>query len=367
MSSEAPLTFAHTPHPSPKTVVERAALLADPGFGRVFSDHMATIRYTEDRGWHDARFEPRQPIALDPAAAVFHYAQEIFEGLKAYKTASGEVVMFRPQANAERFQASAERLAMPPLPTELFIAALEGLIRIDRDWVPEGEGSSLYLRPFQIATEPFLGVRPSREYLFVLLASPVGAYFKGGVSAISVWLSEDFTRAAPGGTGFAKCGGNYAASLEAQAQATAQGCDQVLFLDAPERRWIEELGGMNVFLVFDDGSLQTPPLNGSILPGVTRSSILNLAKAQGVEVREEPYSIDQLRADAASGRLREVFACGTAAVLTPVGRLKTASGDMVIGNGETGLTTARFREALVDIQHGRAPDPNGWVHTVALD
>src|SRR3954469_16235265 len=293
------LKFVRHPHPSPVPAAKRAELLANPGFGRVFSDHMVTIRYGDAKGWHDARIEPRGPIQMDPAAAVLHYAQEIFEGLKAYKTANGGATMFRPRENARRFQQSAERLAMPVLPEEDFLEATDQLVGIDRGWIPDGDGS-LYIRPFMFANEVFLGVKPSSEYLFIVIASSVGAYFKSAHDAVSVWVTPDYTRAAPGGTGAAKCGGNYAASLQAQAEATRHGCDQVVFLDAAERKWVEELGGMNVFFVFNDGSMTTPPL-GTILPGITRSSVLTLAKDKGIPVREEKYSFDQWKADARSG------------------------------------------------------------------
>ena len=358
----AQTVFEHLPHPNPTTPEERAVKLTDPGFGRVFTDHMVTIRWTQGAGWHSGQIRAREPFQLDPASAVLHYAQEIFEGLKAYRTAQG-VVLFRPEQNARRFQASAERLAMPLLPEETFLSSIEELVRVDRDWIPGGEGS-LYLRPFMFANEAFLGVRPAAEYLYVVIASPVGAYFKGGKKAVSVWLSDDYTRAARGGTGAAKCGGNYAASLIAQAQAIEHGCDQVVFLDAAEQRWVEELGGMNVFFVFDDGSMLTPPLGGTILPGVTRDAILSLAKEQGRTVRQDRYSIDQWRADAASGRLREAFACGTAAVVTPIGQIKSSRGDFTIGNGEGGSVTDGLKAKLVGIQRGDIADENGWVRRV---
>jgi len=357
------LPFVRQPHPSPVSAERRTALLQDPGFGRVFTDHMVTIRYTEGRGWHDATVGPRGPISLDPATAVLHYAQEIFEGLKAYKTAEGGATLFRPEQNARRFQQSAERLAMPSLPEELFLQSLNELVTIDREWIPSGDGS-LYLRPFMFADEAFLGVKPSSQYLYAVIASSVGAYFKTKASAVSVWVSQNFTRAAPGGTGAAKCGGNYAASLQAQAEASSHGCDQVVFLDAVERRWIEELGGMNIFFVLDDGSMVTPPLGGTILPGITRASIITLARDQGIEVREEGYSLDDWRRDAASGRLKEAFACGTAAVLTPIGTVRTQDGDFQIGNGGSGARTEDLRGALVDIQRGRAADTRGWVRKV---
>jgi branched-chain amino acid aminotransferase len=359
--SSAALTFVRTPHPSPVDVNERARLLENPGFGRVFTDHMVTIRYTEAAGWHDARIEPRAPFMMDASSAVLHYAQEIFEGMKAYRLADGGTALFRPEANAARFRSSAQRMAMAELPEDLFLESIRELVRTDIDWIPSIDGGSLYLRPFMIASEAFLGVKPASEYLYAVIASSVGAYFKGDAAAVTLWVSEDYTRAAPGGTGAAKCGGNYATSLVAQAEAIRQGCDQVLFLDAAERRWIEELGGMNIFFVFDDGTLVTPPLTGTILPGITRDSILALAADMGLTVREEPYAIDQCRADAASGRLREAFACGTAAVVAPIGEMKMKSGGFVIGSGGPGQTSVRMRAALTDIQWGKAPDPHGWL------
>jgi branched-chain amino acid aminotransferase len=283
--------------------------------------------------------------------------------LKAYRAADGELVMFRPDANARRFNNSAERLAMPTIPETMFVEALEQIVRIDRDWVPEGEGS-LYLRPFMFGSETFLGVKPAAEYMFIVIASSVGAYFKGGKPGISVWLSEHYTRAAPGGTGAAKCGGNYAASLVAQKEAIDLGCDQVVFLDAAERRWVEELGGMNVFFVFEDGSMVTPPTGGTILPGITRDSLITLARDQGITVREEPYAMDQWREDARSGRLREAFACGTAAVITPILEVRAVAGSFTIGDGAPGVQTMRLREQLTAIQRGLAPDPYGWVHPI---
>ena len=363
MSKTQSLKFVRHPHPSPVSAAKRAELLVNPGFGRVFSDHMVTIRYSDAEGWHDARIEPRGPIPMDPAAAVLHYAQEVFEGLKAYKTADGGATLFRPRENAKRFQQSAERLAMPLLPEEVFLEAVDHLVSIDRDWIPDGDGS-LYIRPFMFANEIFLGVKPSSNYLFIVIASSVGSYFKSGADAVSLWVSQEYTRAAPGGTGAAKCGGNYAASLLAQAEATRHGCDQVVFLDAVERKWVEELGGMNVFFVFNDGSMSTPPLGGTILPGVTRSSLLTLAKDKGIPAREERYSYDQWKTDARSGRLREAFACGTAAVVTPIGTVRAPEGEFVIGNGGSGVLTSELKTALVDIQRSRAADPHKWVHKV---
>ncbi len=358
------LEFEIHPNPAPVSAAERAALLADPGFGRIFTDHMVTVRYADGKGWYDARVEARGPISLDPATAVLHYAQEIFEGLKAYRTEDGGVTLFRADANARRFRVSAQRMAMAELPERVFLDSLKELIEIDREWVPEGPEGSLYVRPFMYANEIFLGVKPSSEYLYVVIASPVGPYFKGGLAPVAVWISSEYTRAAPGGTGAAKCGGNYASSLVAQAEAIEHGCDQVVFLDTTERRYVDELGGMNIFFVFDDGGMTTPPLTGTILPGITRDSVITLATEQGYEVREEPYSIDQWRADAASGRLREVFACGTAAVLTPIGTVRSADGEFVIADGGIGAVTARLRQRLVDIQRGRAADDHGWVWRV---
>jgi branched-chain amino acid aminotransferase len=360
--ANSPLTFAINRRPDPVAVPDRAKVLADPGFGKVFTDHMALIRYTEGKGWHSAEVTARKPLLLDPAAAVLHYAQEIFEGLKAYRLGNGQLAMFRPDANARRFQQSAKRLAMPELPTELFVKSIEEVVNVDRDWFPTVEGGSLYIRPFMFASEAFLGVRPAHEYLYLVILSPVGGYFKSGAPAVSIWVSQDYTRAAPGGTGAAKCGGNYASSLIAQAEASKHGCDQVVFLDAAEHKWLEELGGMNVFLVFADGSLQTPPLSGTILPGITRESLMTLARAEGLTVREQPYSIDQWRKDAESGHLTEAFACGTAAVVTPIGRVASPSGEFKIGAGGPGQITSRIKQKLVDIQRGVAPDPHGWVH-----
>ena len=363
MASAAP-TFALERNAQPVAVAERAKLLADPGFGRVFTDHMAVVRYSDVKGWHDAKITARKPLSLDPASAVLHYAQEIFEGLKAYRLADGGMAMFRPDANARRFNASADRLAMPHLPQETFLESIRQLVQIDRDWFPTVEGGSLYIRPFMIASEVFLGVKPSSEYLYLVIISPVGGYFKSGAPAVSLWISQNYTRAAPGGTGAAKCGGNYASSLVAQAEASKHGCDQVVFLDAAEHRWVEELGGMNVFFVFNDGSLQTPPLSGTILPGITRDSLMTLARAEGLTVREEPYAIDQWRNDAKSGRLTEAFACGTAAVVTPIGSVKSPDGEFKIGAGGPGQTTLRIKQKLVDIQRGIAADPYGWVSRI---
>lgn len=358
------IVLAFEPHANPVPDHERERRLEDPGFGRVFTDHMAVIEYDQERGWHSGRITARRSFDMDPASPVLHYAQEIFEGMKAYHRPGGGAALFRPEANARRFVNSARRMAMPELPEDMFLESVRALVRTDRAWIPDTEDGSLYLRPFMFASGSFLGVRPSPQYTYAVIASSVGAYFKGGAPSVSLWVTREFTRAAPGGTGEAKCGGNYASSLAAQAEAIEHGCDQVVFLDAVERRWIEELGGMNVFFVFDDGSIQTPPLTGTILPGVTRDSLLTLARDMGVTVREEPYSIEQWEADAQSGRLAEAFACGTAAVVTPIGSVKGAEGEFRIGGQSTGPLTMRLRSALVDIQRGTTPDRYGWIEQV---
>ncbi|MFI0897838.1 branched-chain amino acid aminotransferase [Streptomyces sp. NPDC020983] len=354
-------TIELKPSAHPLPVAERDAILADPGFGRHFTDHMVTIKWTEGRGWHDAQLVPYAPLSIEPANMTLHYAQTIFEGLKAYRQPDGTVATFRPEANAERFRASARRLAMPELPVETFIEACDVLVRQDRGWVPSAGEASLYLRPFMFATEVGLGVRPANEYLFVVIASPAGAYFSGGVQPVSVWLSEEYVRAAPGGTGAAKTGGNYAASLVAQAQATEHGCDQVVWLDAIERRWIEEMGGMNLYFVYGN-RIVTPELSGSLLPGITRDSLLRIAADLGYEVAEGRIGVDDWRSHNEDGSLTEVFACGTAAVITPVGSVKSTRADWVVADGTPGEVTMRLRAALLDIQTGQAPDPHGWMH-----
>jgi len=361
MTESSNLEFKLEPSATPVPASERARLLENPGFGTLFTDHMAMIRYTEAEGWHDARITRREPILMDPASSVLHYAQEIFEGMKAYRLADGATALFRPEENAKRFQASARRMAMPELPQQAFLDSVEALVDIDRAWFPSVEEGSLYLRPFMFASEVFLGVRPAKEYLYLVIASPAGGYFKSGASAISIWVSDHYSRAAPGGTGAAKCGGNYAASLIAQAEAIEKNCDQVVFLDATEHKWVEELGGMNLFFFMDDGRLITPPLSGTILPGITRNSVMTLAREEGLTVVEEPYAIDQWEADAASGKLVETFACGTAAVVTAVGTVRSSEGEFTIGSGGPGQLTEKLRQRLVDIQRGVAPDNHGWV------
>ncbi|MBL1101474.1 branched-chain amino acid aminotransferase [Streptomyces coffeae] len=354
-------TIELKPSAHPLSDAERERILANPGFGRHFTDHMVTIKWTEGRGWHEAQLVPYAALPLDPANMTLHYAQTIFEGLKAYRQPDGTVATFRPERNAERFQSSARRMAMPELPVDTFIAACDALVTQDRAWVPGTGEESLYLRPFMFATEVGLGVRPANEYLFVVIASPAGAYFPGGVKPVSVWLSEEYVRAAPGGTGAAKAGGNYAASLVAQAQAAEQGCDQVVWLDAIERRWIEEMGGMNLYFVYGN-RIVTPELTGSLLPGITRASLLRIAADLGYEVSEGRISVDDWREGNADGSLTEVFACGTAAVITPVGSVKSARGSWTVGDGQPGEVTMKLRRALLDIQTGAAPDTHGWMH-----
>ncbi len=366
MSRSPQIEFEIRANDAPVLAGKRAELLVAPGFGAVFTDHMATIRWTEEAGWHEARIEPYSPITLDPAAAVFHYGQEIFEGLKAYAQPDGSVVAFRPETNAARFNRSAARLAMPELPESTFVRALEMLVAQDRAWVPTADGHSLYLRPFMIATQLGLGVnRPSASYLFMVIASPVSGYFGGEVRPVTVWLSHDYTRAAPGGTGEAKCGGNYAAAFAGQQQALDHGCDQVVWLDAAERRWVEEMGGMNLFFVYGagpDARIMTPAATGSLLHGVTRDSLLKLGPDLGIPAYEGRISVAEWQAGCASGEITEVFACGTAAVITPVGVVRGAGVEWVIGDGATGPVTTRLRQELVGMQYGSKPDRYGWLH-----
>ena len=333
------------------------------GFGRVFTEHMVTATWTAgDRGWAPLQLVQRSAIGLDPAASVLHYGQSIFEGLKAYRQPDGSIGVFRPEANAARFQRSARRLALPELPVGDFLSSIDMLIEVDGAWVPSGGERSLYLRPLMFGLEPFLGVQPSPEVRYVLIASPVDSYFVSGLHPLSIWLTEDYVRAAPGGTGAAKCAGNYAASLVAQQQATAEGCEQVLFLDAVERRWLEELGGMNIFLVARERTLITPELSGTILEGITRDSIITLAHERGLRVEERRVSFDEFRDGVGSGQIVEAFACGTAAVITPIGRLKWRGGELLIGDGKTiGPAVTQLREALLDVQYGRVPDTHRWV------
>ncbi|UGS27818.1 branched-chain amino acid aminotransferase [Microbacterium resistens] len=354
-TATAPLTFTVTRNLAAKSPAQRAEILENPGFGTNFTDHMVDICWSEHGGWHRPRVQPYGPISLDPAAAVLHYAQEIFEGIKAYRHADGSVHTFRPDRNAARMQASARRLALPELPTEYFVQSLRELIAVDGDWVPTAADQSLYLRPFMFAKEAFLGVRPAKKVAYYLIASPAGAYFKGGVKPVSIWLSENYARAGKGGTGAAKTGGNYASSLRPQAEAAEHGCDQVVFLD--QDRNVEELGGMNVVFVYKDGRIVTPA-SDSILEGITRDSVLQLAEDRGHVVERRPVSLQEWRDGVASGDIVEVFACGTAAVVTPIGTLKGEGFEDVQPSGELALS---LREELTDIQYGRREDRHGWL------
>ena len=362
-----PMQISTTASSTPTSDERLAEILANPGFGNYFTDHMLTVEWTPDAGWHAARIEPYAPLSIDPAAAVLHYAQETFEGMKAYRHPDGSVWSFRPEANAARMARSSHRLALPELPIEDFVACVDALVAADERWVPTPEGGekSLYIRPFMFASEVFLGVRPAQHVTFMVIASPAGAYFKGGVKPVTLWLTEEYTRAGRGGMGAAKTGGNYASSLVAQQEAIAQGCDQVVFLDAQELTYVEELGGMNLYFVHADGTVVTPA-TGTILEGITRASIIELLGALGHRVEERKFSIQEWKDGVTSGAITEVFACGTAAVVTPVGELKWDGGHAPAASGvgaEDALWT-RVRQQLVDIQFGRAEDTHGWMHRI---
>jgi len=357
------LDISIVPAANPRTDAQVSEILADPGFGTSFTDHMFTVEWTPEKGWHDARITAYGPLTLDPATAVLHYAQETFEGMKAYRHDDGSVWTFRPEENAQRMKRSSHRLALPVLDPADFVQAVDALVEVDQRWVAEaGSEKSLYIRPFMIATEAFLGVRPSQHVTFMVIASPAGAYFKGGIKPLTLWLTEEYTRAGRGGMGAAKTGGNYASSLVAQQEAIGQGCDQVVFLDGAEGTYVEELGGMNMYFVYADGRIVTPE-TGTILEGITRSAIIELAGKAGHHVEERKISIDEWREGVASGDITEVFACGTAAVVTPVGTLKWAGGE-VQGSTEAGPLTMQIRQSLIDIQYGRAEDTFGWMHKV---
>jgi branched-chain amino acid aminotransferase len=336
-------------------------------FGQTFTDHMFVMEYTDGRGFHDGKIVPYGPLSLDPAAAVLHYGQEMFEGLKAYRSPDRRVLLFRPYKNAERALESNRRMCMPELDPELFVSAIRALVDVERDWIPEKEGTSLYIRPFMFADEPFLGVHAAHHYLFVIICSPVGPYYDtpgGGLSPTSIFVEQEYVRAVMGGTGFAKVGGNYAASLKAQAQAAERGCEQVLWLDAIERRYVEEIGTSNAFFVID-GEVITAPLLGTILPGVTRASVIELLRKWAVPVAERRLDISDVRRAADEGRLSEAFASGTAAVISPVGRLVFKDGALPIGGGGVGPLARRLYDELSGIQTGTRPDDMGW--TVSVD
>lgn len=346
---------------APHTDEERAAALADLRFGVQFTDHMSRITWTDDAGWHDRRVEAYGPLQLDPAAAVLHYGQEVFEGLKAYRWADGSVWAFRPEANADRLARSAWRLALPQVSTEDFLGSIEAVVRQDAAWVPDADESSLYLRPFMYAHESFLGVRPAKHVEYLVIASPVGPYFAEGLKPVSIWIEKDYHRAGPGGTGAAKCGGNYAASLMPQMAAYEKGYEQVLYLDAKSGTLLEELGGMNVFIVLRDGTVVTPVINGNILEGITRSSVLELLGEDHIKVVERDITIAEVKDGIQSGDIAEVFACGTAAVVTPIGRFGSDDFEHAVGDGQTGPVTLSIRRRLTDIQYGRAEDAHGWM------
>jgi branched-chain amino acid aminotransferase len=355
----APLEFAVTRNLAAKSPAAREEILRNPGFGQHFTDHMVDVCWSVGGGWHRPRVQPYGPISLDPAAAVLHYGQEVFEGIKAYRHADGSVHTFRPDQNGRRLQRSARRLALPELPVSYFVQSIRELVAVDGDWVPSGEDQSLYLRPFMFAKEAFLGVRPARKVAYYLIASPAGAYFTGGVNPVSIWLSEEYSRAGKGGTGAAKTGGNYASSLLPQAEAYENECDQVVFLDQDGN--VEELGGMNIVFVYKDGTLVTPQ-SDSILEGITRESLLQLARDRGHKVEGRSVSLQEWREGVASGDIVEVFACGTAAVVTPIGELK---GKDFFDEQPTGSLALSLREELTDIQYGRREDRHGWL--VRLD
>ncbi|GAA1691090.1 branched-chain amino acid aminotransferase [Microbacterium sediminicola] len=355
----SPLEFTVTPNPAAKPDEVREEILANPGFGINFTDHMVELTWTVQGGWHSPTVTPYGPIALDPAAAVLHYGQEVFEGIKAYRHADGSIHTFRPDQNGRRLQRSARRLALPELPVAYFTQSLRELIAVDAAWVPSGEDQSLYLRPFMFAKEAFLGVRPAHKVGYYVIASPAGAYFHGGVNPVTIWLSEHYARAGEGGTGAAKTGGNYAASLLPQSEAYENECDQVVFLD--KNRNVEELGGMNVVFVYKDGTIVTPQ-SESILEGITRDSLLQLAADRGHHIEGRSVSLDEWRSGVASGDIVEVFACGTAAVVTPIGVLK---GRDFIDEQPTGELALSLRQELTDIQYGRIEDRHNWL--VRLD
>jgi branched-chain amino acid aminotransferase len=356
-----PLEFELTPSETARSRAARETILSDPGFGKHFTDHMVTIDWTVEEGWHSARVTPYGPLQLDPASSVLHYGQEIFEGMKAYRHADGSIWTFRPEKNAERLQRSARRLALPELPVADFIESIKQMVAVDGDWVPDAPETSLYLRPFMIANESFLGVRAAHKVGYYVIASPAGAYFTDGVAPVSIWLSTEYSRAGRGGTGAAKCGGNYAASLLPQQEAYDNGCAQVLFLDGETGTHIDELGGMNVFFVHGTDTLVTPRLTGTILEGVTRDSIMQLARDRGMTVVERDITVDEWRDGVASGEITEVFACGTAAVVTPIAQLKGKGFTIGDADAPAGAITMALRQELTDIQYGRLPDRHGWL------
>ncbi len=359
------LAFPLTPNPHARSDAEVAAIIADPGFGDYFTDHMAIATWTKGQGWHDDQIKPYGPFQLDPSAAVLHYGQEIFEGMKAYRHADGSVWLFRPERNAARLVSSAARLVLPELPVEDYLTATRELLKADHRWVPSGAAGemSLYLRPFMFASEAFLGVRAAHQVTFAIIASPVGPYFTGGVKPINIWVTSEYSRAGKGGTGAAKCGGNYASSLIAQYEGYDNGCSQVLFADAQTGVNTEELGGMNVMVITTGGELITPGLTGTILDGVTRDSILAVAGDLGLRAEQRPITLAEIFERIDAGDIIEAFACGTAAVITPVGEFRTKQGNHHIAD-QPGEHTLAIRNRILDIQYGRAEDTLGWMQRV---
>ena len=334
------------------------------GFGNHYTDHMFIMDYTEGRGWHSPRIEPYHSLELDPAALVFHYAQECFEGMKAYRAANGRVLLFRPEKNAARMQSTHRRLCIPEIPVEDFVQAVKALVSVDKDWVPGEPDTSLYLRPFTIATEAHLGVKPSASYQFIIIASPSGAYYAEGMNPVKIYVEDEYVRATPGGTGYIKCGGNYAASIRAGERAEEQGYAQVLWLDGVHRKYIEEVGSMNVLFKID-GKVITPALTGSVLPGITRKSCLELLKSWGIPVEERLITAEELFDAAESGKLEEAFGSGTAAVVSPIGEMGWGEKHVVVNGGKIGPLTQKLYDTLTAIQWGTQPDPFGWI--VKLD
>ncbi len=342
-----------------KTLKEKPQDQSKLSFGKYFTDHMFIMNYETGKGWHDARIVPYAPIALDPSAMCLHYGQEVFEGLKAYKTADGKIQLFRPDQNFKRLNLSNERMVIPKIDEAFALEALIELLKIEKDWIPTAEGTSLYIRPFIISIDPHLGVHPAHQYMFIIILSPVGAYYPGGLNPIDIYVESTYVRAVKGGIGFAKTAGNYAASLKGQAEAEEQKYSQVLWLDGIERKYIEEVGAMNIFFVIGD-ELVTPMLNGSILPGITRMSVLEIARSWGMKVSERRISVDEIAEAHAKGELKEVFGSGTAAVISPVGHLKYNDKIMIINDGKIGAVSQKLYDTLTGIQWGKLADPFGW-------
>ena len=349
--------------------IERAKTLKEKpdqnnlGFGTYFTDHMFMMDYTEGVGWHDARIVPYAPIAMDPATMVLHYAQETFEGLKAYRNPKGEITLFRPEMNARRMINSNKRICMTELPEDMFVEAVEAIVKYEQDWIPTAKDTSLYIRPFMFASEASVGVHPAKSYTFVIILSPVGSYYPEGVNPVKIWVEDEYVRAVKGGTGFTKCGGNYAASIAAQVKAESHGYTQVLWLDGVHRKYVEEVGTMNVMFLIDD-TVVTAPLEGSVLPGVTRDSIIHILKDWGYKVEERELSIDELMEAGRNGKLKEAFGTGTAAVISPVGQLYYKGEEIVINDFKTGELTQKLYDTLTGIQWGRLEDKYGWVRYI---